>query len=207
MLSFRLSRLQVALFLSVGFHLFFILSFSSGLIPLSKHPTSVKDYHLPVSVELVQSAKPAAVKPTPVKAISKVQNRASNLKSQDSTSDVSASSPKPVTPKKSPEKTNRFNKNELVSFSKSYSPSSKSWNRAPVYPDSARRLGREGRVILEAHLNDLGKVISVQVARSSGSSDLDQAAIDAVREWTMDLPSDGSKRLFIPITFRFNSNS
>ena len=107
----------------------------------------------------------------------------------------------------SPNLSNRFSKNELVSFSKSYSPSSKSWNRAPVYPDSARRLGREGRVILEAQLNDLGEVISVQVARSSGSSDLDQAAIDAVREWTMDLPSDGSKRLFIPITFRFNSNS
>jgi TonB family protein len=205
-LNLRFSRLQVALFLSLALHFLFLISFSPRIKTLSKHPSTVTDYHLLVDVELVPPTKHTVEMEKPLKAVADIPKSALMPKSKGETDSFDSTTTTKSPQKKSPIN-NRFNKNELVSFSKSYSPSSKSWNRAPVYPDSARRLGREGRVILEAQLNDVGKVVSVQVARSSGSGDLDQAAIDAVRNWTMDLPSDGSKRLFIPITFRFNSNS
>ena len=52
---------------------------------------------------------------------------------------------------------------------------------APLYPVVARQAHIEGVVILEAVLDDQGRVESVRVLRSI--SLLDQAAVDAVRQW------------------------
>ena len=52
---------------------------------------------------------------------------------------------------------------------------------APVYPMVARQAHIEGVVILEAVLDDQGRVESVRVLRSFPM--LDQAAVDAVRQW------------------------
>ena len=53
----------------------------------------------------------------------------------------------------------------------------------PVYPDSARQSGLEGRVLvrIEILINGLPGEVSVQ--QSSGSETLDSAAISAVRRW------------------------
>jgi protein TonB len=52
---------------------------------------------------------------------------------------------------------------------------------APLYPMMARQAHIEGVVILEAVLDDQGRVESVRVLRSFPM--LDQAAVDAVRQW------------------------
>lgn len=189
----------------------FLLQFSFKAKLLPSSIGKVEDYHLPVSVELVNlPADSLRVSPQAIRAESKPQADAPRVIHR--VSHVVEESPSKPAAKKSsllkPVKSHLgLNESKLVSFTQVLSSSSKTWNRAPIYPESARRLGREGRVILDAQIDDAGHVISVRVARSSGSFDLDQAAIEAVEEWTMDVPKDGSRRLFIPITFRFNSSS
>jgi TonB family protein len=51
----------------------------------------------------------------------------------------------------------------------------------PVYPEAARKAGVEGVVILEATTDTYGRVASVKVLRSIPA--LDQAAVDAVKQW------------------------
>jgi protein TonB len=53
----------------------------------------------------------------------------------------------------------------------------------PPYPASERRLGREGSVQLRVRVNALGRVEIVEVAESSGSLRLDEAAVRAVQRW------------------------
>ena len=51
----------------------------------------------------------------------------------------------------------------------------------PVYPEVARTARIEGTVILEAMLDTTGRVTQLRVLRSVPM--LDQAALDAVRQW------------------------
>jgi len=51
----------------------------------------------------------------------------------------------------------------------------------PVYPALARAAGKEGTVVLEAVIDEQGRVNHVKVLRSIPL--LDQAAVDAVRQW------------------------
>ncbi len=51
----------------------------------------------------------------------------------------------------------------------------------PIYPESARKAGIEGVVILEATTDKYGRVIKTRILRSI--PELDQAAIDAVKQW------------------------
>lgn len=51
----------------------------------------------------------------------------------------------------------------------------------PIYPDSARAAGIQGVVIIEAVIDPAGKVGDARVLRSI--PELDQAAVDAVRQW------------------------
>lgn len=53
----------------------------------------------------------------------------------------------------------------------------------PAYPESARREGREGRVLLRVMIDEQGKTKTAEVNRSSGSDALDQAALDAIKRW------------------------
>ena len=53
----------------------------------------------------------------------------------------------------------------------------------PRYPESARRQGVEGIVLLKMRITEQGRVEDVQVERSAGHSDLDQAAMEAVKHW------------------------
>lgn len=56
-------------------------------------------------------------------------------------------------------------------------------NPAPVYPDSARRQGEQGRVLLRVLVDAAGSVQQTVLRKSSGFAALDQAALDAVKNW------------------------
>jgi len=76
----------------------------------------------------------------------------------------------------------------------------------PKYPESARRNGKEGRVLLRVLVNEEGRTASVEVNRSSGAEALDQAAVEAIKRWRFsparlgDRPVESWVR--IPIDFR-----
>jgi protein TonB len=76
----------------------------------------------------------------------------------------------------------------------------------PVYPESARSEGREGRVLLRVLVDDQGRTKAVEINRSSGSEALDRAAAEAIRRWRFHPARYGDKTveswLRIPIEFR-----
>jgi protein TonB len=76
----------------------------------------------------------------------------------------------------------------------------------PVYPESARREGREGRVLLRVLVDDQGRSKSVEVNSSSGNEALDRAAADAIKRWRFHPARYGDKAveswLRVPIEFR-----
>ena len=53
----------------------------------------------------------------------------------------------------------------------------------PRYPESARRQGVEGTVLLKIRITEQGSVEDVQVERSAGHPDLDQSTMEAVQRW------------------------
>lgn len=54
---------------------------------------------------------------------------------------------------------------------------------APVYPLTARKLGETGKVVLRVELDETGRLVASDVARSSGFARLDEAAQAAVKSW------------------------
>jgi TonB family protein len=73
----------------------------------------------------------------------------------------------------------------------------------PIYPEEARKKGIQGIVILEAKSDEYGRVMDAMILRSI--PELDQAAIDAVRQWVYEpllLAGKPTKVLFT-VTVRF----
>ena len=56
-------------------------------------------------------------------------------------------------------------------------------NPPPKYPSVSRRLEEQGRVLLRVVVSPKGNAVSVVLQASSGSTRLDDAAIDAVKHW------------------------
>lgn len=56
-------------------------------------------------------------------------------------------------------------------------------NRPPAYPFAARREKRQGEVELLYRVTKEGRVADIQIAKSSGHSDLDQEAVNAVSQF------------------------
>jgi TonB family protein len=61
-------------------------------------------------------------------------------------------------------------------------------NYQPTYPDAAQVNGEQGDVVLKVRVNENGRVRNIEVERSSGFEDLDNAAIGGVLNWRY-LPS------------------
>jgi protein TonB len=80
---------------------------------------------------------------------------------------------------------------------------------APLYPESARRDGREGRVLLRVLVDDQGLPKTVEVNKSSGEEVLDRAAAEAIKRWRFHPARYGDKAIEswirIPIEFRLAS--
>lgn len=76
----------------------------------------------------------------------------------------------------------------------------------PDYPDSARRAGREGRVLLRVLVDEHGRSKKVEINSSSGSEALDRAATEALRRWRFHPARYGDQALEswlrVPIEFR-----
>lgn len=56
-------------------------------------------------------------------------------------------------------------------------------NPRPAYPLLSRRMGEQGRVVLQVQVDAQGKPGEVRIHRSSGSTRLDNAAHEAVQRW------------------------
>lgn len=56
-------------------------------------------------------------------------------------------------------------------------------NPAPEYPEIAKRRGIQGKVLVDVLVKSDGTPALVKISRSSGSNNLDNAAIEAVRQW------------------------
>lgn len=79
-------------------------------------------------------------------------------------------------------------------------------NPAPSYPASAKRKGIQGKVLIKVAVKIDGTPEMVQISRSSGSEDLDEAAIDAVKQWKF-IPARRSGELvqanvIVPVEFK-----
>ena len=78
----------------------------------------------------------------------------------------------------------------------------------PRYPDSARRRGVEGTVIIKAYVTEQGRVEQVQVEQSAGHADLDVAAVEAVGRWRFQPARQGRQAIAmwvsIPVRFVLN---
>lgn len=81
----------------------------------------------------------------------------------------------------------------------------------PVYPQRARRNGWEGTVFLQALINKEGTVTETLITTSSGYKALDQAALEAVRQWKYQWPSSppesiAEKWISIKISFKLEGS-
>jgi periplasmic protein TonB len=79
-------------------------------------------------------------------------------------------------------------------------------NPKPLYPPVARRMKLEGTVILQVLVSAEGKPELVHLAKSSGSSVLDQAALTAVQGWSFVPARQGNNSISawvdVPLRFR-----
>ena len=78
-------------------------------------------------------------------------------------------------------------------------------NPPPPYPDSARRRGLSGTVILLTQILSNGKVGEIKVKQSSGFTVLDEAAVKTVKEWQFipGLAQGKSVDMWVEIPVRF----
>ena len=78
----------------------------------------------------------------------------------------------------------------------------------PRYPDSARRRGVEGTVVIRAYITEQGRVEQVRVEQSAGHAYLDEAAVDAVGRWRFEPARRGRQAIAmwvsIPVRFMLN---
>lgn len=81
-------------------------------------------------------------------------------------------------------------------------------NPPPAYPLSARRLGQQGLVLVRAYVNRSGRPEQVTLAKTSGVASLDEAALNAVRQWTFIPAKRGAESVDawveVPVRFRLN---
>ena len=80
-------------------------------------------------------------------------------------------------------------------------------NYQPGYPDAAQVNGEQGDVVLKVKVSDSGHVRAVAVVRSSGFTDLDNAAVAGVMGWRY-LPADSTSVLDnVRIAYRLPVNA
>jgi len=73
----------------------------------------------------------------------------------------------------------------------------------PEYPQFARNAGIEGAVIVRAEVFEDGKVGAIEIVKSlqSGPGSLDEAAIQAVKQWTFIPAKNQGKPVAVWVTF------
>lgn len=79
-------------------------------------------------------------------------------------------------------------------------------NPAPFYPAAAKRKNIQGKVLIDVVVKTDGTPAQVQIARSSGHGDLDEAALEAIRQWRF-IPAKNKGQaiqanVIVPIEFK-----
>ncbi len=82
-------------------------------------------------------------------------------------------------------------------------------NPPPDYPAMSRRIGEEGRVLMKVLVSSEGTAQEVQIETTSGSNRLDQAAVNAVKQWRF-IPAKKNNQplsayVLVPMKFSLNS--
>ena len=81
-------------------------------------------------------------------------------------------------------------------------------NPAPEYPSLAQRRGWEGTVLLRVQVLPSGKPGEIQIQKSSGRQQLDDAALNAVKRWSFVPAKQGDVAqvgwVSVPIDFKIN---
>ena len=79
-------------------------------------------------------------------------------------------------------------------------------NPSPRYPELARKLGQEGRVVLTVAVDSTGHPVRVELKKGSGFPLLDESALQAVRGWKFQPKRVGSlpveSTIDVPIRFQ-----
>jgi protein TonB len=79
-------------------------------------------------------------------------------------------------------------------------------NPAPAYPAQSRRLKEEGTVLLLVRVSVEGAALSVEIRNSSGFERLDEAGLQAVRQWRFVPAKRGNENVaasvLVPIQFK-----
>ena len=79
-------------------------------------------------------------------------------------------------------------------------------NPAPLYPKVARDRGIEGKILLEVVVNEDGSALNVKLVSSSGSSLLDESALETVKNWRFIPAKKFGKfvqaKVIVPIEFK-----
>jgi protein TonB len=82
-------------------------------------------------------------------------------------------------------------------------------NPAPAYPLAARRSGREGRTVLRVVVAADGQCTDVEIAETSGTPSLDEAAMTAVRHWrfspAIKAGRTAESAIMVPISFKLTN--
>jgi len=78
--------------------------------------------------------------------------------------------------------------------------------KSVVYPELAVKAGVEGRVIVQANIDENGNVIGTNIQKSLGANGCDEAAMNAIRsvEWKP-ARKDGKPvavSIYIPVDFK-----
>jgi len=84
-------------------------------------------------------------------------------------------------------------------------------NHSPVYPLAARRMGLQGRVVLQVEVLAAGRCGGISIQTSSGYAMLDNAALEAVKSWRF-IPARQAgnavdKWFIIPVQFSLKDNA
>lgn len=81
-------------------------------------------------------------------------------------------------------------------------------NPAPEYPRMSRRLGEQGKVMLNVLVSVTGSPETVEILKSSGFERLDEAALNAVKHWRFEPARKGGKAVsayvHVPMPFSLN---
>ncbi len=142
----------------------------------------------PVKKQPKPAVEQAKSKPTPKKSVTKTKQ---DIAKTDSTA-------KPVA-----SKSGATEKPQLIQ-----KPNFLKRPSAPRYPRIAQRKGVEGTALYEIWLNEKGKQIKQELITSSGASVLDEAALNAIRDWKFSPQVINGQaiahRVQIPVRFSLN---
>ncbi|QGJ70045.1 Hypothetical protein PBC10988_17340 [Planctomycetales bacterium 10988] len=98
-----------------------------------------------------------------------------------------------------------FSQEEVAVAEVDHLPQKLPKNISPIYPNDAWQAGKEGIVLIRALISDRGLVDWLKLEESSGTTSLDLAALQTVRQWRFEPARQGDRRIsyevIIPVRF------